>query len=107
MNRGRETWAIVVPRYFPLEPVSYELRGYRPWCVIRFASAIRGEREGGSSLSVETPRIRYKFRLRGIISRLNGGKDVELCGSCCAWIYFKELPLFVFEKCSSCEIDAR
>lgn len=46
MNRGRETRAIVVPRYFPLEPVSYELRGYRPWCVMhpRYGGRGRGGR---------------------------------------------------------------
>lgn len=87
-------------RYFRLEPVSYEdiggvyTRG--------FASPNRG-RGGrmGSSLSVGNTADINSGSVE-LYSRLNGGKDVELCGSRCVSIYFKELPLFVLsEKCSS------
>lgn len=55
----------------------------------------------GSSLSVRNTADINSGSVE-LYSRLNGGKDVELCGSRCVSIYFKELPLFVLsEKCSS------
>lgn len=99
MNRGRaRLWPIVVDTFASNRLVTrISWRIYTRFCIPK--SKERGRM--GSSLSVGNTADINSGSVE-LYSRLNGGKDVELCGSRCVSIYFKELPLFVLsEKCSS------
>lgn len=100
VNRGRaRLWPIVVDTFASNRLVTRISVAY-----IHAVLHPSQRREGGrmgSSLSVGNTTDINSGSVE-LYSRLNGGKDVELCGSRCVSIYFKELPLFVLsEKCSS------